>query len=76
MNAGAATFKRDRCKSFDNATFSSEFGASEDGRAASPFLPPFGRNDEEDAEPHESITHTTAGIKLNRKEKSELKGEK
>ena len=77
MDAGTGTLKkRDRSKSFDNTTFGSEFGASVDGRAASPFLPPFDGNDEEDAEPPESTTHTAAGIKLNRKERSQLKAEK
>ena len=74
MDAGTGTLKkRDRSKSFDNTTFGSEFGASADGRAASPFLPPFDGNDKEDAEPP---THTTAGIKLNHKERSQLKAEK
>jgi hypothetical protein len=75
-NAGTITLKRDRSKSCDNTTFGSEFGASADGRAASPFLPPFDGNDEEDAEPPASTTHATAGIKLNRKERSQLKAEK
>ena len=77
MDAGTGTLKkRDRSKSFDNTTFGSEFGASVDGRAASPFLPPFDGNDKEDAEPPESTTHTAAGIKLNCKERSQLKAEK
>src|SRR5882672_5621862 len=75
MNAGTDGSKRERLPSLDLATMAPQFGVVADNCSASPYLPAFDGN-EEDTKSPEVTMYPGSGLKMSRKETSQLKADK